>query len=136
MSYEVCTSYFGFCMKMDEFETLEPAKELFYKLVRESVENKGIPHKYYTLVYMLEWTKNHEHRETVCEWNLYDGPYQRKGYVIDFPRKPKSIFKILKQKRIKRKLKYIHSKCSYCSSTFQMFCRNSPHYCYGPHGDW
>ena len=135
MSYEVCTSYFGFCMGWDEFETLEPAKELFYKLVRESVENKGIPDKYYTSVYMLEWAKNHEYRKTVCHWNLYDGPYHRKGYVVDFPRKPKSIFKILKQKHIKRKLKYIHSKCGRCSPTLQAFCKNSPHCCGGPY-DW
>lgn len=47
----------------------------------------------------------------------------------------KSIFKIIKQIRIKHKLKKIHSKCLCCSDCVRAFCKNKPMYCYGPH-DW
>lgn len=45
----------------------------------------------------------------------------------------KSPAKVIKQLYIKFKLLKLRAKCSKCSSTVQMFCKNSPRFCNGPH---
>lgn len=47
---------------------------------------------------MLEWSADLEHHTEIRCWSV------EKGYKIDFPRKSKTIFKILKQLYIKHKV--------------------------------
>lgn len=93
--YSIHTSSYGWCTEWGEFKTLEEANECFYNKIRDEVEEKNPNHQCRFFVYMLEWSKDlNYHKEIRC-WSVEE------GYTIDFPRKPKSIFKILKQLYIK-----------------------------------
>lgn len=96
--YSVHTSSYGWCTECGKFKTLDEANECFYNKIRDEVEEKNADHQRRFFVYMLEWNKDFSHRKEIRCWSVEE------GYKIDFPRKPKSIFKILKQLYIKYKV--------------------------------
>lgn len=96
--YSVHISSYGWCFDWGEFKTLEEANECFYDKIRDEVEEKDADHQHRFYVYMLEWSKDLSYHKEIRCWSVEE------GYKIDFPRKPKSIFKILKQLYIKHKV--------------------------------
>ena len=96
--YSVHKNSYGFCIEWGEFKTLEEANECFYKLVREELEERNPNHQHQFHIYMLHWAENHSWYEVIRTWDI------EKGYTIDFSRKPKGVFKILKQIWIKHKV--------------------------------
>lgn len=96
--YSVHISSYGWCFDLGEFKTLKEANKCFYKKIRDEVEERNPDHQRRFYVYMLEWSADLEHHTEIRCWSVEE------GYKIDFPRKPKSIFKILKQLYIKYKI--------------------------------
>lgn len=96
--YSVHKSSYYFCTDWGEFKTREEANDCFYKLVREELEERNPDHKHQFHIYMLYWSEDYSHHTMVKEWGMEE------GYMIDFPKEPKSKFKILKQLYIKHKV--------------------------------
>lgn len=111
--YSVHTSSYGWCTEWGEFKTLEEANECFYNKIRDEVEEKNADHQRRFFVYMLEWSKDLNYRKEIRCWSVEE------GYTMDFPRKPKSIFKILKQLYIKHKVETRRRKEKYIKESIK-----------------
>lgn len=96
--YSVHISSYGWCFDYGEFKTLEEANKCFYNKIRDEVEKQNPDHHRRFYVYMLKWSKDLSYHKEIRCWSIEE------GYKIDFPKKPKSIFKILKQLYIKHKV--------------------------------
>lgn len=96
--YSVHTSSYGWCTEWGEFKTLDEANECFYKKIRDEVEEQNPDHQRRFYVYILKWSKDLSYHKEIRCWSVEE------GYKIDFSRKSKSIFKILKQLYIKHKV--------------------------------
>lgn len=111
--YSVHISSYGWCFDWGEFKTLEEANECFYKKIRDEVEEQNPDHQCRFYVYMLEWSKDLSYHKEIRCWSVEE------GYKIDFPKKPKSIFKILKQLYIKHKVETRRRKEKYIKESIK-----------------